>query len=128
MSLRVNKDWMYESNRVGPVYIKGVEEFLEFANANNVGGFETLTCPCAKCQNKKWYIPLVVRNHLICYGMHKSYSVWALHGEKPSTNLINRMPVEEVRGENIEEENIKVGGLGMENLVDTFTDFMKKLM
>ena len=35
-------------------------------------------------------------------------------------NSIECPPVVDVHGENIEEENIKDGGLAMENLVDTF--------
>ena len=110
---------MYETSRVGPEYTKGVEDFLEFANRNNVLGLTTLSCPCAKCRNKTRYKPLEIKKHLVRYGIDLSYSVQALHGENPYKNSIDHPPVEvSTHGENIQEENIEVGGLGMENLVN----------
>ena len=52
MSRLINKEWMKETNRVGPIYTKGVEDFIEFAIAKNDKELTTLPCPCAKCRNK----------------------------------------------------------------------------
>ena len=73
-----------------------------------------------KGRNGKLLKPLDVRNHLVKASIDRSYSIWALHGEKAYMNSTLHLPVQEVRGETIEEENIEDGGLGMENLVDTF--------
>ena len=112
MARPINKEWMDENDRVSPIYTKGVEDFLEFANTNNDRQLTTLPCPCAKCRNRTRYNPVEVRNHLVRHGIDRTYSIWFLHGEKPYMNSIECLPEVDVHGENIEEENIEDGGLG----------------
>ena len=81
MSRPITKEWMYETNRVGPEYTKGVEDFLKFANRNNVLGLTTLSCPCVTSRNKTQHKQLDIKRYLVRYGIDFSYSVWALHGE-----------------------------------------------
>lgn len=43
---------MNEKDRLGPIYTKGIKDFLEFAIENRAVGLTTLPCPCVKCRNK----------------------------------------------------------------------------
>jgi len=34
MSRLINKEWINEKDKVGPIYTKGVRDFIEFASTN----------------------------------------------------------------------------------------------
>ena len=112
MSQSINKEWMTEKDRVGVVYLKGIQDFIDFAK-KHVQGLTTLPCPCTICRNRKRWIDKIVKNHLVRNGIDQKYTVWALHGENSSKKLIECLPVEQ-------EENMEARGLGLENLVDSF--------
>lgn len=116
MSGHINKDWMNESDRGGHLYVKGVDDFLEFASKNNFTQLPTIPCPCVKYRNKMRHILLDVRKHLVRCGIDTSYTLWALHGEKPSMVSIPDSTVKQANQQDVDED-ISVGG-GMENLVD----------
>ncbi|XP_012834191.1 PREDICTED: uncharacterized protein LOC105955039 [Erythranthe guttata] len=118
MSRLINKEWMNESDRGGHVYTKGVEDFLEFADRTNVTELATIPCPCVKCRNRMRHTPINVRKHLVRNGIDKSYTLWALHGEKPFVNSFIDPIAEDAHQENIREEQILVRELEMRNLVD----------
>ncbi|EYU40091.1 hypothetical protein MIMGU_mgv1a026817mg, partial [Erythranthe guttata] len=116
MSRLINKEWMNESDRGGHVYTKGVEDFLEFADRTNVTELATIPCPCVKCRNRMRHTPINVRKHLVRNGIDKSYTLWALHGEKPFVNSFIDPIAEDAHQENIREEQILVRELEMRNL------------
>ena len=50
-----------KNDRGDLVYTKLVEEFIEFANANNGRHLTTFPCPCMKCRNRRRHKPLDVK-------------------------------------------------------------------
>lgn len=67
MSAPINKGWMSEKNRLSLAYTQGVEEFVEFAIANNDQQLSTFPCPCVKCRNRKRLIMTDLKKHLVMY-------------------------------------------------------------
>ena len=112
MSQSIDKEWMTKKDRVGVVYLKGIQDFINFAKKHDVQGLTTLPCPCTICQNRKWWTDKIVKNHLVRNGIYHKYTVWALHSENSSKNLIECLPVEQE--ENMEEENIEARGFGLD--------------
>jgi hypothetical protein len=68
----------------GNEYIKGVDEFIDFAKQDmldNIRG--NLCCLCKHCKNEKRYCTNdVLRSHLIKHGFMKDYKCWDKHGEE----------------------------------------------
>ena len=71
-------------------YIKGIENFLDFAfqnsNLNNDDNDDDddepeILCACNKCVNRFCFTREVVSNHLITHKFNKRYKVWNFHGE-----------------------------------------------
>ncbi|KAM7486516.1 hypothetical protein LguiA_002525 [Lonicera macranthoides] len=121
MSRPINKEWMNERNRLSQVYRQGVEEFIEYAIANDVLKLPTILCPCVKCRNKLRYPAVDIRKHLIKNGINKTYTQWLLHGEDPSfISMDQHPPLGHVElEEDIEPiDNNGDEGIGIENLVD----------
>ncbi|KAM7469818.1 hypothetical protein LguiA_008001 [Lonicera macranthoides] len=121
MSRPINKEWMNERNRLSQVYRQGVEEFIEYAIANDVLKLPTILCPCVKCRNKLRYPAVDIRKHLIKNGINKTYTQWLLHGEDPSfISMDHHPPLGHVElEEDIEPiDNNGDEGIGIENLVD----------
>ncbi|KAM7506981.1 hypothetical protein LguiA_017434 [Lonicera macranthoides] len=92
MSRPINKEWMKERNRLSQVYRHGVEEFIEYAIANDVLKLSTILCPCIKCRNKLRFPAVDIRKHLIKNGINKTYTQWLLHGEDPSFISMDQHP------------------------------------
>lgn len=108
---------MSEKNRLSLAYTQGVEEFVEFAIANNDQQLSTFPCPCVKCRNRKRLIMTDLKKHLVMYDIDQFYTLWALHGEKPSMALVEYPPVERLEKENEIESN-EDPRFGIENLLD----------
>ncbi|WVZ62416.1 hypothetical protein U9M48_012172 [Paspalum notatum var. saurae] len=67
----MDKSWM-DMPRQTNEYIKGVDNFLDFAFSNSAKANKIL-CPCKACQNCFWGVSDVVREHLICEGFTEGY-------------------------------------------------------
>jgi hypothetical protein len=66
----------------GWIIVMGVQGFINFATSiprNFTGG--GISCPCRKCQNKKYMHPDVVMMHLPHKGFIENYQCWYAHGE-----------------------------------------------
>ena len=62
-------------------YIKGVDDFLEVAEANKQNGF--MCCPCPIYGNMKSYSDAkTLHIHLLEKGFMPHYNVWTKHGER----------------------------------------------
>nr|GFB20695.1 hypothetical protein [Tanacetum cinerariifolium] len=74
---------MYDIERSGPAYLKGVQDFLIFAENNRVNdGDARIYCPCIDCKN---FVRLKdikdIAYHLITRGFVQKYTCWSKHGE-----------------------------------------------
>ncbi|KAK8949152.1 hypothetical protein KSP39_PZI006218 [Platanthera zijinensis] len=76
----MDKSWMDLSDRRQPVYINGVNSFLDFAFAHSARG-NSIRCPCYKCGNNNFHTREIVFVHLILNGIIKTYRWWSSHGE-----------------------------------------------
>jgi len=63
------------------VYEKAVEDFLEFAKQNSAAINGRYYYPCVKCVNLKRLDIELIREHVICDGFLKNYTMWTWHGE-----------------------------------------------
>ena len=68
----MDKSWM-NKGRTTREYVEGVNEFLKFAS-KNVTNDGTVCCPCVKCVNYTRLTPGQVHDHLVYYGICKSYT------------------------------------------------------
>ena len=62
--------------RISDVYDNGVEEFLKFSKRHG-----KYFCPCVNCVNGRQQEVKLIREHLLCDGILKSYTTWTWHGE-----------------------------------------------
>ncbi|CAH1440586.1 unnamed protein product [Lactuca virosa] len=77
----MDKSWI-SSNRLTNAYDEGVEDFLTFAQNNNVKS-DVIPCPCINCINLCYHSIPTVRYHLFSNGFDEGYKVWTFHGENP---------------------------------------------
>ncbi|KAF3674951.1 hypothetical protein FXO38_04982 [Capsicum annuum] len=86
----MNKSWMRCTDTSRDVYIKGVDNFLQFAfNHSKVDG--EIPCPCTLCNNVLNWSRADVREYLILSGIAKNYTRWFHHGESaPKKQPINQ--------------------------------------
>ena len=77
------QNWMYDISRSTPEYLKGVQTFLAFAEANRASsGARYIWCPCKDCKNVcKFNNTSVIEGHLIRRGFMHKYTCWSQHGE-----------------------------------------------
>ena len=78
----MDKSWMQLRGRYLPEYVKGVEEFIEFARAS-VDESNRIRCPCTKCINTNFMHIDDVRDHLLDLdkGMYRKYTQWNYYGD-----------------------------------------------
>jgi len=76
----MDRDWI-NLPRISAEYENGVEEFIKFAQ--RYGGRSDdevkFTCPCVNCLNGRKLNITQVREHLICDGFLRSYTMWTWH-------------------------------------------------
>nr|GEX27915.1 hypothetical protein [Tanacetum cinerariifolium] len=75
--------WMYDILRSDPAYLKGVQDFLIFAENNRVNNEDAcIYFPCIDCKN---FVRLKdikdIEYHLITRGFVQKYTCWSKHGE-----------------------------------------------
>jgi len=61
--------------------MRGVDEFLAYAQHNVPNHNGMLLCPCVKCGNLSLKTVDEIRRDLICHGITQSYTRWRRHGE-----------------------------------------------
>ncbi|KAL2896325.1 Anthranilate phosphoribosyltransferase, partial [Bienertia sinuspersici] len=84
--MALNKAWMKVKNRSSYDYVKGVDNFLNFALSNvreEDKEIVTIRCPCHNCRDIlfKRKRKTDVRLDLLKWGMYDKYSMWEFHGE-----------------------------------------------
>ncbi|XP_021734985.1 uncharacterized protein LOC110701677 [Chenopodium quinoa] len=90
----INKDWI-DAPQSAEEYIKGVENFLDFAFLNSTMDTEEddkpeILCPCMKCVYRFWFPKEEIFSHLIANRFNKRYKVWNFHGEGFTTGSSSR--------------------------------------
>ena len=75
--------WMYNIRRSDPAYLKGVQDFLTFAENNRVNsGSAKIYCPCIDCKIFVRHSDIKdIEYHLITRGFVQKYTCWSKHGE-----------------------------------------------
>ncbi|XP_042974812.1 uncharacterized protein LOC122306448 [Carya illinoinensis] len=76
----MDRSWM-KKPRHTKEYVDGVNEFLKFA-CQNCATDSSITCPYRKCGLRKMFMPNMVYDHLISYGISQGYTIWHAHGER----------------------------------------------
>lgn len=78
----MDRSWIMNPNRVALEYIRGLNQFLDFANNHmTTENLSKIRCPCQKCRNLFKFQLNQVRGHLYRFGFDKMYLVWTFHGE-----------------------------------------------
>ena len=69
--------------RISIEYENEVEEFIKFAQRYEGRNDDEVKfrCPCVNCLNERKLNATQVREHLICDGFLRSYTIWTWHGE-----------------------------------------------
>ncbi|KAM6553906.1 hypothetical protein CsatB_014668 [Cannabis sativa] len=75
----MDKSWM-EEKRETPQFVEGFNNFLEFA-LKNCSDPEKIRCPCIDCGIISKGNISMLKNHVFCRGIDKSYTKWYWHGE-----------------------------------------------
>lgn len=75
-----NKRWINLKDRSLPEYLKGMDDFLDFA-FSGPNPPNTIRCPCCRCNNIKFKTRSEVDRHLLDFGFEPSYDNWEYHGE-----------------------------------------------
>jgi len=80
----MDRDWI-NLPRIIAEYENGVEEFIKFTQRYEGRSDDEVKfiCPCVNCLNgrKLKLNATQVRDHLICDGFLRSYTIWTWHGE-----------------------------------------------
>ncbi|XP_075089615.1 uncharacterized protein LOC107786374 isoform X4 [Nicotiana tabacum] len=97
----MDKTWMRCTDKLSNVYLKGVDDFLQFAFEHTELEGE-IPCPCKKCNNVFHKTRDDVREHLIIFGIVKGYTRWFYHGEFASKE--QRTNNDELRQEEVRNE------------------------
>jgi len=75
----MDRDWI-NLPRISAEYENGVEKFIKFAQRYE-GRSVKFRCPCVNCLNGRKLNATQVREHLICDGFLRSYTIWTWHDE-----------------------------------------------
>jgi len=76
----MDRSWITTS-RISDEYENSVEEFIQFAKRNGVRVNNKYYCPCVNCVNVIRQDIELIREHILCDGFLKSYTIWTWHGE-----------------------------------------------
>jgi len=80
LNVVMDRSWI-NASRIGDVYEKGVEDFLEFAKWNEAAINGRYYCLCVNCVNGKILDIEFIREHVLCDGFLKNYTTWTWHGK-----------------------------------------------
>ena len=84
----INKNWMNVRGIFLPEYRNGVHNFIEFA-CQKADTASRIKCPCKRCRNIFYHHISLVEEHLLHYGMDKSYTHWIWHEEGDPTEVMS---------------------------------------
>src|SRR5688572_30720346 len=80
MNVMEERSWMYNRRKNGKFslrFMRGLEEFLDFARKNSMSS--QFRCPCKKCKNCCYKEPNEIREHLMRKGFVENYYEWEYH-------------------------------------------------
>jgi len=75
--------------RISEEYEKGVSESLQYVQEHAISSNGTYFCLCVHCLNQIRHDLGTMRDHLLIFGIMRSYTLWTWHGEvldKPTTS------------------------------------------
>ena len=109
----MDQDWI-NLPRINAEYENGVEEFIKFTQRYEGRSDDEVKfrCPCVNCLNGRKLNATQVREHLICDGFLKSYTIWTWNGElidiptvsrTEQLDSLRRLTMKEQRQERCEE-------------------------
>jgi len=114
----MDRDWI-NLPRINAKYENGVEEFIKFVQRyEGISDDEVkFKCPCVNFLNGRKLNATQVREHLICDGFLRSYTIWTWHGELIHIPTVSRTEYlansskkerrEERCEERVEEDNME---------------------
>ena len=110
----MDRDWI-SLPRISAEYENEVEEFIKFAQRYEGRSDDEMKfrCPCVNCLNGRKLNATQVREHLICDGFLKSYTIWTWHDELIDFPTVSRTEyvidsiTEERREERVQEDNME---------------------
>ena len=76
----MDRSWITAS-QISDVYEKGVEEFLQFAKRDGTGVNNKYYSLCVNFLNGRRQDIELKREHVLCDGFLKCYTIWNSHGE-----------------------------------------------
>jgi len=117
--------------RISDVYENGVEDFLQFAQRHGTTLNGKYYCLCVNGLNGRRQELKLIREHLLCDGILKSYTTWTWHGEVVHIPTISRSQEFNPHCELLMEDMIE--DIGQENLrsvrvYDSLKDDSKKAL
>jgi len=87
----MNQDWI-NLPRISAECENVVEELIKFAQRYEGRSDDEVKfrCPCVNCLNGRKLNATQVREHLICDGFLRSYTIWTWHGELIDIPIVSR--------------------------------------
>ncbi|XP_076897802.1 uncharacterized protein LOC143551209 [Bidens hawaiensis] len=89
--MTTDKSWIRVRNRNDPVFLNGLENFIETAK-NHLDSEDKTYCPCKKCVNSHRHSLTVIKAHIHDKGFQQSYETWIYHGEElPNSPVVDAL-------------------------------------
>ena len=88
--IRMDRD-LINSPPTSVEYENGVEQFIQFAQRYEGKSDDEvkLRCPCVNCLNGRSLNATQVKEHLICDGFFRSYTIWTWHDKLISIPIVS---------------------------------------
>jgi len=110
----MDRDWI-NLPHISTEYENEVEEFIQFTQRFESRSDDEVKfrCPCVNCLNERNLNATQVREHLICDGFLRSYTIWTWHDKLidfpnvSRTEHVVHSTMKERREERVEEDNMK---------------------
>ncbi|XP_040364493.1 uncharacterized protein LOC121050025 [Rosa chinensis] len=104
----MDKSWIDWADWCSKPYRAKLEDFLNFAYVNRDPS-SRIYCPCRKCENRKFFEKVIVRQHLHGNGFWKKYKIWDKHGEsRDGADSLHRDEMFMGSDDYMEEDMVKV--------------------
>ncbi|XP_076885268.1 uncharacterized protein LOC143534737 [Bidens hawaiensis] len=89
--MTTDKSWIRVRNRNDPVFLNGLENFIETAK-NHLDSEDKTCCPCKKCVNSHRHSLTVIKAHIRDKVFQQSYETWIYHGEElPNSPVVDSL-------------------------------------
>ena len=106
----MDRDWI-NLPHISAEYKNGVAEFIKFAQRYEGRSDDEVKfrCPCVNCLNGRKLNATQVREHLICDGFLRNYTLWIWHSELIDFPTVSRIEhvVDSTMKERCEEDNME---------------------